>query len=86
MPDILWAVLIAGAAITIASCCLFGARSRTLHLLQVLALSSLLALALMAIAQIVRPFQGDVHVEPTGFCARPAIAAGAPAVTSKSGS
>jgi len=67
LPGILWAVLIAGAAITIASCCLFGARSRTLHLLQVLALSSLLALALMAIAQIVRPFQGDVHVEPTAF-------------------
>ena len=67
LPGILWAVLIAGAAITIASCCLFGAKSRTLHLLQVLALSSLVALALMATAQIDRPFQGDVHVEANAF-------------------
>lgn len=67
LPDIFWAVLIAGAAITIVSCCLFGAKSRALHLLQVLALSSLVALALMAIAQVDRPFQGDVRVEPTAF-------------------
>lgn len=79
LPGILWAVLVSGAIITIASCCLFGAKSRTLHLLQVLALSTLVALSLMAIAQIDRPFQGGVHVEPHAFLrAQEALRAAAP--------
>lgn len=67
LPAMLWAVLTAGAVITISSCCLFGAKSLTLHMLQVLGLSGLIALSLMAIAQIDRPFQGGVHVSPEAF-------------------
>lgn len=67
LPGILWAVLMAGAVITIASSCLFGTTSFPLHFLQVLALSVLVALSLMAIGDIARPFQGSVHVEPDAF-------------------
>ena len=67
LPDILWTVLIAGAAVTIISACLFGSADFTLHMVQVGALSLMLALNLVAIADINRPFQGSVHVSPIGF-------------------
>jgi hypothetical protein len=67
LPDILWAILITGAAITIASSCLFGTASFPLHVIQVLALTTLLALSLLAVAEIDRPFQGFVHVPANGF-------------------
>jgi hypothetical protein len=67
LPGILWVVLIAGAAITIMSSCMFGADNGTLHAFQVVSLTLLLTLVLVAIADINRPFQGKVHVEPLGF-------------------
>jgi Protein of unknown function (DUF4239) len=67
LPGILWAVLIAGAAVTIISACLFGGLNLKLHFIQVGALSFLIALILVAIADINRPFQGSVHVPPLGF-------------------
>lgn len=67
LPGILWAVLIAGAVVTIVSACLFGGGDLKLHLIQVSSLSLLLALVLAAIADINRPFQGAVHVMPLGF-------------------
>ena len=66
LPGILWALLIAGATITIMSSCLFGSDYPALHILQVVTLTLLLSLALVAIADINRPFQGSVHVKPTG--------------------
>lgn len=67
LPGILWAVLIAGAVVTIVSACLFGSIEFKLHLIQVIMLAMLLSLVLVAIADINRPFQGSVHVSPAGF-------------------
>lgn len=67
LPAVLWIVLIVGGAITIMSSCLFGSEYPALHVLQVVTLALLLSLALVAIADINRPFQGTIHVRPTGF-------------------
>jgi hypothetical protein len=67
LPGILWAVLIAGAIVTILSACLFGGADLKLHFIQVGALALMLSLVLVAIADINRPFQGSVHVPPIGF-------------------
>jgi ABC-type branched-subunit amino acid transport system permease subunit len=67
LPNILWAVLLIGGGITTLSCCLFGTANFKLHCVQVISLTLLLALALVAIADIDRPFQGSVHVNPSGF-------------------
>ena len=67
LPGILWAVLIAGAIVTILSACLFGSENFRLHFIQVAALALMIALLLAAIGDINHPFQGTVHVAPTGF-------------------
>jgi hypothetical protein len=67
LPGILWIVLIFGGIITMLSSCMFGIDNFALHALQVVSLTLLLALILVAIADIDRPFQGVVHVEPRGF-------------------
>jgi hypothetical protein len=67
LPSVLWTVLIVGAVITIMSSCLFGSEYPALHMLQVVTLALMLSLALVAVADINRPFQGAVHVRPTGF-------------------
>jgi len=67
LPAVLWIVLIVGGAITVMSSCLFGSEYPALHVLQVVTLALMLSLALVAIADINRPFQGTVHVRPTGF-------------------
>lgn len=67
LPGILWWVLDLGAALTIFSACLFGQENTLLHSIQVFALSLLIATALVAIADIDRPFQGGVHVDDTAF-------------------
>ncbi len=67
LPGVLWFVLISGGALSIMSSCMFGSESSWLHSLQVLAFSLLIALALVAIADIDRPYQGSVHVADTPF-------------------
>src|SRR5271169_6235202 len=67
LPGILWAVLLAGGVITVASACFFGVPNFRFHLLQVLVLTFLISLVLVAIADIDRPYQGFVKVEPEGF-------------------
>lgn len=67
LPGVLWCVLLIGGAVTIFSSCMFGAGNNLLHSLQVSALSLLIALVLVAIAAIDRPFQGSVHVNDTAF-------------------
>jgi len=67
LPGILWTVLIVGGVLTTMSSCLFGTDNFKLHAIQVFSLSLLLALALVAIADIDRPFRGAVHVDPLGF-------------------
>jgi hypothetical protein len=67
LPEILWAVLVTGAILTITSACLFDTANFKLHVLQVFMLSLMLSLVLVAISDINRPFQGSVHVSPAGF-------------------
>ncbi|MGB8771683.1 MAG: DUF4239 domain-containing protein [Candidatus Korobacteraceae bacterium] len=67
LPTVLWCVLIVGGAVTVASSCLFGSANSTLHALQVFAFSLLISLALIAIADINRPFQGSIHVSNYAF-------------------
>jgi hypothetical protein len=67
LPAILWMVLFLGGIVTTMSSCLFGTENFKLHCVQVVSLTFLLSLALVAIADIDRPFQGAVHVTPIGF-------------------
>ncbi len=67
LPAVLWCVLIIGGVVTIASASTFGSANTTLHGLQVFAFTLLLALALVAVADIDRPFQGGVHVSDFAF-------------------
>lgn len=56
-----------GGTLTIVSSCLFGSQSVKLHGLQVFAFALLISLCLIAIADINRPFQGEVHVGDLAF-------------------
>ncbi len=67
LPPVLWWVLIVGGTLTIVSSCLFGSQSIKLHGLQVFAFALLISLCLVAIADINRPFQGEVHVSDLAF-------------------
>jgi hypothetical protein len=67
LPAILWAVLLVGGIVTVASTCLFGVQNFRLHLAQVFAITFLVSLMLVAIADVDRPFQGDIRVPPDGF-------------------
>ena len=67
MPNILWGVLVMGGMITIASSCLIGSENVALHFALIIALSLLVSLALVAIGDIDRPFQGSVHVSSYAF-------------------
>jgi len=67
LPMVLWFVLLVGGGVTVASSCLFGSANTVLHALQVFAFSLLIALALVAIGDIHRPFQGSIHVSDNAF-------------------
>lgn len=67
LPNVLWCVLLVGGVLTVVSACLFGMQERKLQAIQVFSLSLLLSLALVAIADIHRPFQGLIHVRPHAF-------------------
>jgi Protein of unknown function (DUF4239) len=67
LPGILRTVLVAGGIITIAACCFFGVPSFRFHVLQVVVLTFLISLVLVAIADLDRPYQGNDIVQPEGF-------------------
>lgn len=67
MPNILWAVLLIGGAITTGVCCLIGTENIPLHFALIFAVSLLISMALVAIGDINRSFQGSVHVESSAF-------------------
>lgn len=67
MPTILWTVLVIGGIITIASCGLIGTENIALHFTLIIAISLLISLSLVAIADIDRAFQGGVHVSSEAF-------------------
>jgi Protein of unknown function (DUF4239) len=67
LPSVLWCLLIVGGAVTIASASMFGSANTYLHALQIFVFSLLIVLALVAVADINRPFQGSVHVSDNAF-------------------
>ena len=67
LPHVLWCVLLVGGGLTILSACTFGEASIRLQTLQVLFLSLLVSLSLVAIADIHRPFYGLIHVTDYAF-------------------
>jgi hypothetical protein len=67
LPRVLWWVLLIGGALAIISACMFGAKSTKLQVLQVISFSLLVSLALVATADIHRPFHGLVHVRNDAF-------------------
>jgi len=67
LPGVLWCLLIVGGVLTIGAACMFGSQSAWLQALQVFSFSLLVALSLIAIADIHRPFRGLVHVEDYPF-------------------
>ncbi len=67
LPGIFWCVLVVGAVLTIVSVGTFGSRVYWLHAFQVFSLTLLITLAMLAIADLNRPFQGWVHVGNYAF-------------------
>jgi hypothetical protein len=67
LPGIFWCVLLVGGVLTIVSVSIFGARQPRIHLMQVISLTLLLTLLMLAIADINNPFRGWVHVEDFAF-------------------
>jgi Protein of unknown function (DUF4239) len=67
LPGVLWCVLLVGGSLTIFSACSFGAESVKLQALNVLIVSVLVSLSLVAIADIHRPFHGLIHVKDDAF-------------------
>jgi Protein of unknown function (DUF4239) len=67
LPSVLWWLLVVGGTATIASASMFGSANTALHALQVFVFSLLIVLALVAVADIDRPFQGSVHVSDIAF-------------------
>jgi hypothetical protein len=67
LPGIFWCVLIVGGLLTIASVGMFGSRNIRLHVFQVLSLTLLITLAMLAIADLDRPFAGWVHIDSYPF-------------------
>ena len=73
IPAIVWFVVIAGGAISLAVASLLGASSRPLHLVlgALLALSG--TLVLVMIVALSHPFRGEFRVTPTAFTAAVAL-------------
>jgi hypothetical protein len=67
LPTILWAVLLVGGFLSILSVDLFGSRYLWLHGFQVVSLTLLLTLCMLAIADLNYPFRGWVHVSDYAF-------------------
>jgi len=67
LPKMLWVLLLAGAVATVGSACLLGNDNQWLHYIQVFALTFVVAVALAAIADLARPFEGGVSVRPIAF-------------------
>jgi hypothetical protein len=67
LPAILWCVLLVGGALTLLSVNIFNTVSAKLHLFQVFSFTLLIALVLLAISDVNRPFTGWVHVSSYPF-------------------
>jgi hypothetical protein len=67
LPAIFWCVLLVGGVLTVASVSMFGSAHRSVHTFQVISLTLLVTLIMLAIADVDRPFQGWVHISNFAF-------------------
>jgi Protein of unknown function (DUF4239) len=67
LPTVLWVLLVVGGGVTIASAAILGNDNKWLHYFQVLVLTFVVSVALAAIADLARPFEGSVSVSPAAF-------------------
>jgi multisubunit Na+/H+ antiporter MnhB subunit len=67
LPAILWCVLLVGGALTVISVSMFGSANRRVHSLQVVSLTLLVTLVMLAFADVGRPFQGWVRISDYAF-------------------
>lgn len=67
VPSLLWALLLLGAGATILSSCALGNDKKWLHYCQVAALTFVVITTLVAVADLARPYEGAVAVEPSAF-------------------
>jgi Protein of unknown function (DUF4239) len=67
LPAILWCVLLVGGLLTFLSVNIFNNASSKLHVFQVFSFTLLIALVMLAISDVNRPFMGWVHVSSYPF-------------------
>jgi hypothetical protein len=67
LPAIFWCVLLVGGVLTVASVSMFGSVSIRIHTMQVCSLTLLITLAMLAIADVDRPYRGWVHISDYPF-------------------
>jgi hypothetical protein len=67
VPHVIWAVILLGAALTIATSFCFQVQQFRLHLLLTTSLAAMIGLLVFLIAALDRPYRGAVSVEPTAF-------------------
>ena len=67
VPALLWVLLVIGGATTVVSACLLGNDKKWLHYCQVGALTFVIVTTLAAIADLARPYEGAVAIQPSSF-------------------
>jgi hypothetical protein len=67
LPAIMWDVLLFGGAIVITASCLLCNERRWVHVFHVTSLTVLVAVSLLAIADLDRPFEGATHIDASAF-------------------
>jgi hypothetical protein len=67
LPVIMWNVLIFGAVIVIGSSCLLGNEKHSVHCFHVASLTILIAVTLLAVLDLDRPFDGATRIAPVAF-------------------
>ena len=67
LPAILWIVLVAGGALTVAFAGGFSVESWGLHAWMVAALAGLIAILLLLVVELNQPFRGDIRVDDNSF-------------------
>jgi hypothetical protein len=67
IPNILWAVLLAGGIIVVGFTYLFGLENTVAHNLMVVALALVISSVLFTIGVLEYPFSGNIRVGPESF-------------------
>jgi hypothetical protein len=67
VPEVIWAVILLGGALTIATSFCFQIQLFRLHLLLTTGLATMIGLLVFLIAALDRPYQGAVSVDPTAY-------------------